>query len=266
MVKESKVENRFVPYVKKRTYFFLCFAIVFFFSCSLGFSSTLIDQILNDVTLPHEGRLSGVPLYYDWASEPRKGKKHDPEGFTAFTAWGQIYNEANTSIANNTLVEVKGLQAYIFSNSQKKYILVQNQSRYGWGAYVEDYALNAHTKADATQKNGVMTIRMTEGYTFHFWPADRYKCKPNDIGGILITAQARLILKDSKKFDDRSSAHIVMNVGADLWRNTHCEYAAEFKNNYDVGIGRFKYITNEWRSFYMTTMSRDQLENYPPFQ
>jgi hypothetical protein len=41
------------------------------------------------------------------------------------------------------------------------------------------------------------------GYKFHFYPADRASINPNDIGGIVMVLEARLIAADPNKADDQ---------------------------------------------------------------
>jgi hypothetical protein len=120
-------------------------------------------------------------------------------------------------------------------------------------AYVEDFAGNVSVPADIrVEPDGTISIRAGGGYNFHFWPeTGRVALDPADIGGIFTTVQARLIMDNPARPDDRDHARYLLSVGADYWLRLDSEWDY-FETNGDVGIGRFRYVTSEWQSFNMT--------------
>src|SRR4051812_2778910 len=60
-------------------------------SCAPG--EELAKLLRQDMIGKHAGRMHGVPPTYNWAKHPRVGVGNHPDrhGFSAVSAWGQIY-------------------------------------------------------------------------------------------------------------------------------------------------------------------------------
>jgi hypothetical protein len=84
-----------------------------------------------------------------------------------------------------------------------------------------------------------------------------------DIGGVFITVQARLIVADASKPDDRDAANLMLSTGGDYWLNLTAP-GDNFNNNGDIAIGKFKRLTRDWKAFNMHTLTSDQIRNNPP--
>jgi hypothetical protein len=85
----------------------------------------LVDRLVADMTLPHEGRPGGVPDSMDWASGPRLGMGDDPGDWRAITAWGQAYEEAGGSPATNSLVNITGITLVLLHRDGTWEVLAQ---------------------------------------------------------------------------------------------------------------------------------------------
>jgi hypothetical protein len=227
-----------------------------------------VERIIEDASLPHEGRPAGVPDTFDWVLGPRQGYGNaPPQGWTAFIAWGQVYADAAGNPAQNTRVELRDIEAYYLSASTGRWNLLQFSRLVEGGAYVEDFAGDASRPADARpEAGGTLSVTAGAGYNFHFWPAGGRVtlAAADDMAGIFTTVQARLILDDSAGPDDRSQARYLLSVGADYWRSLDAQWAADWSANGDVAIGRFRYVTAVWQSYSMTTLSADELAANPP--
>ncbi len=242
--------------------------ILFFFSCGKGGNNPAtinsIQEIIDDMSLPHEGKPSGVPSSYDWAVKPRVGMGNNPEKFAAFIAWGQLYEAAEKNPANNTRVEIKNIKAYYLSKKDQQWYLLQSATAVGGAFYTEDFVDNINKPSDARkEEGGSISVTAGKGYNYHFWTPFRSLLKKDDIGGIFTTIQARLILHDNAKPDDRATAKYLLSMGADYWLDLNAQWD-NFRTNGDVGIGRFKYVKNEWRAFNMSTLSANELRANPP--
>lgn len=224
-----------------------------------------IDEIINDITLPHEGRPHGVPSNYDWALKPRRGAVQPPEGWTAMIAWGQLYEWINGNPAINTRVQLKDMEAYYLSKTDGTWHLLQKDARVSGSAYVEDFAGDVNKPADIrTEKSGGISVTAGDGYNFHFWPSKgRTKFPQNDVEACFVTLLARLILDDPNGVDDRADAKYVLSVGGDWWLSLTAPWD-NWKTNADIGIGRFKFVTTEWKSFNLITASEKTVRNNPP--
>jgi hypothetical protein len=71
----------------------------------------------------------------------------------------------------------------------------------------------------------------------------------------------RLVVDNPAGPDDRASARLLGNVGGDYYPSPT---GPGILNNPGIGGGKFKYIRTEWRSFAMTTLTKQQLERNPP--
>jgi hypothetical protein len=224
-----------------------------------------VQTIIDDMSKIHEAKPHGVPSNYNWALRPRIGMGNDPGGFKAMTAWGQLYEAAEGNPAANTRVQIRDLEAYLLSKTDRQWLKLQGSLRVEGAAYREDFAGDANKPADIRREpDGSVSVTAGGGYNFHFWPSTgRAAIDPADIGGILTTCQARLIPDDSTQADDRGQARYVLSIGGDYWSTLSAVWD-NFKTNGDIGIGRFKYVRNEWQAFNMCTLSASALRSNPP--
>ena len=219
--------------------------------------------------LAHEALPNGVPSSYNWSQNPRVGMGVNPrDGFTASTAWGQVYVEKGTTPVANTRVQLRNMQMYYFSISNQCWVELQNSVSVKGGAYRENFQGNANRPADQRNESnngGGLSVRAGDGYNYHFWPTDQRATidDPDDIGAIFSTCQARLILHDPNGEDDRSTARYLLSVGGDYWYNESIGWA-EFKTNGDWAIGRFRYVTTSWQSFNGWAGDVNIIINNPP--
>ena len=226
-----------------------------------------LQTILDDMLKPHEGFPHGVPASYDWARKPRQGMGNDPGDFRAMTAWGQIYEDIEGNPATNTRVQVRNMRAYYLSKSQNKWIQLQSSETMEGAAYREDFVDDISVPPnlrDESDNGGGVSVTAGNGYNYHFWPKQsRVEIDPTDIAAMFTTVQARLILDDESKPDDRDQARYLLSMGGDYWLNTSIGWA-EFKTNGDFAIGRFRYVTTEWQAFNSWTGDEETIRNNPP--
>ncbi|MDX2162982.1 MAG: hypothetical protein SF162_16825 [bacterium] len=234
--------------------------------CSIGYlNSTAL--IIDDMRLPHEGQPSGVPESYDWSARPRIGYGHEaPPDWTAFIAWGQVYEDAQGSPAENTRVQIRDIEAYYLDSETQRWYLLQFDRLVEGAAFTEDFVGNVAIPADIRPElDGTISVKAGGGYNFHFWPeSSRIRIDPRSIDGIFTTVQARLIVDDPALPDDRAQARYLMSMGGDYWRDLTAEWQADWATVGDAAIGRFRFITREWQAFNMTTVSPDVLCANPP--
>ena len=224
-----------------------------------------IKTIIYDMTSTHEGTPSGLPLDLHWVREPRVGMGHDPKGFKAMTAWGQLYEAAEGNPATNTRVQIKNIQAYLLSKQDGKWHLLQDSKKVEGAAYREDFAGDVNQPADIRyEPDGSVSVKTSPGYNYHFWTADgRAVINPNDIAGIFTTVQARLIIDNPQQADDRFKARYLLSMGGDYWQSLNAHWD-NWTTNGDIGIGKFKYVTTEWQAFNMTTLTPKEIRRNPP--
>jgi hypothetical protein len=223
-----------------------------------------VETILYDMKGLHEGRPHGVPLSYNWSQAPRVGMGNNPGGFRAFTAWGQVYEDAKGSSATNTRVQLKNIKTYVLSKKDGTWRLVQESADVQGAAYREDFIDDINKPANVRAEDEGISVKLEPGYNFHYWPpTGRADIDPEDIAGVFTTMQARLITDDETKPDDRAEARYLLSMGADYWLNATAQWD-QWKTNGDVAIAKFKYVTAAWQAFNMISVAEDVLRENPP--
>lgn len=226
--------------------------------------SNSVEIVVDDMKLPHEGNPKGVPESYDWARRPRVGMGADPGKFRTMVAWGQVYEDERGNPAANTRVQIRNIEAYFLSKKDGRWHLLQRSAVVEGRAYREDFVGDVNKPANIRpEPDGGISVTTGGGYNFHFWTPGRKAIDPGDIAGIFTTVQARLVPDDPRLPDDRDRARYLLSMGGDYWLDANSRWN-DFKTNKDIGIGRFKFVRSEWRSFNMTTLSEGQIRKNPP--
>jgi hypothetical protein len=226
---------------------------------------SVADQIAADMESSHEGRPHGVPPSYGWALKPVVIMGNNSNGWKAITAWGAVYEEAQGNHAANTRVNIRQMRLYLLRKTSGRWFLLQDTNAPEGAAYHEDFSGDVNRPADIRKEpDGTISVTAGSGYNFHFFPRDRASIPPQDIGGIVVTLQARLIIGDVNKPDDRNVARYLCDAGADYYPALTGGWPGGESFNPGVAIGKMKYVPLNWRSFSMTTLSRPELEKNPP--
>ena len=225
-----------------------------------------LQTIADDMQLPHAAKLHGVPDSYDWADKPRLGRSTNSGAFKAFIAWGQVYESAQGNPAHNTRVQLRNLEAFLLSKNTGRWTRLQFSVDVEGAAFKEDFANNAsQPPQQRRESDGSVSVTAGGGYNFHFWcSCGRSTIDPQDIAGVFTTVQARLLLDDAQKPDDRAVAQYLLGMGADYWLDQTVQWKSDWSANGDVGIGRMKFVTTDWQAFNMTTVSLSDLTANPP--
>ena len=217
------------------------------------------------MTGQNEALPQGVPPSYDWAQGPVLTMGNNPKGWQAITAWGGVMVPVQGNPATNTRVNIRDLQLYFLQHSTGKWLLLQNTSQPDGADYLDDFSGDVSRPGDVRQEpDGTISVTAGGGYCFHFWPTDRASINPNDVGGILVLLQARLIVGDPSLPDDRSTAQYLAGSGADYYPALTGGWPGNLSYNPGVGNGKLKYVQSDWRFYAMTTLTANQLASNPP--
>ncbi len=230
--------------------------------------STELQLALEDMTQPHEGKPKGVLDSDGWGDNPRIGYGNTPpDGWNAVLPWGQVYTDSQGNQSTNTRFQIRNMQLWYLSKTDDTWKKWSSSFNIVGANYAEDFQNDTNIPADIRDEGnngGGMSSTLVEGYNFHFWDSDgRTEIAPNDIAGIWASLESRLILDDSNQADDRGEARLMMSAGADYWENTTAQWD-QWKTNGDIFIGRFRYLSPEWQTFYGHTLTETQLKNNPP--
>jgi len=213
-----------------------------------------VDTLISDMTLPHEAAPPGVPESYDWAKGPTAYTQPIPERFHALVAWGQVYEDICGNPASNTRVQIRDIRASMLSKSDHQWHLLQESRRVDGAAFLESFVPHISKPGDVRhESDGTVSVKAGGGFNFHFFTPSRATIDPGDVAALWTTVEARLVVDDPASPDDRARARYLLNVGADLWRDTTVDFTSE-EDNPAVAMGRFKYVTTGWQPFNMLYM------------
>jgi hypothetical protein len=219
----------------------------------------------HDMVGKHAGRMHGVPRTYNWAKHPRVGVGNHPgrHGFHAVSAWGQIYEDEAGSPARNVRVSCKDISLYILSRRTGKWRKANASRRVNGANYVEDFSGNVSKPAALRDEpGGAVSATLGGGWNFHLYSIrGRAPIDPADVAGVVSVYSARVIMDDPNGPDERHLARYLASAGADYWLDRYVGAAPGTVG--DVGIGKARYLTSDWLTLTMSTLSLRQLERHP---
>jgi hypothetical protein len=221
-----------------------------------------VQTILDDMRLAPEGYPHGVPSSWDWYQGAVVDAGNNPGKYAAVNGWGQVYTEASGNPATNTRVQVRDIRAFMLSKRTNTWRQLQYSHAVDGEAFYEDFRNDYSKPGDVrTESDGSTSVKLFPGFNFHFWPQGTLGAiDPTDVGAIFVTFQARLVVDDPAKPDDRSIAKLIANCGQDYYMPEGTTPMTWI----DGGVSRFKYVTSNWRAYNYTTGTSTQLNAYPP--
>lgn len=255
-----------------------------------------VQEIINDMKLYNEGELAGVDKGNGWASGPgyvimgniprgtntpsywRPANTHFKSSATwnAVIPWLVVFDGVGNG-ATNTRVQMRNIKLYMKRKSTNRWEAIINQPISG-----EDYPKSLQgdqtTRADIRyEADGSRSLKPNgRNRVFHGWGSP-INFDAWDLKALVTTVQARLVVDNPARPDDRSRAKFLIHVGADYYPETSTRVAATAPAYYfpGVGVSRAKYVRNEWRAFNFSTIdagkpepggsiSTQELINNPP--
>ncbi len=255
-----------------------------------------VQEIINDMKLYNEGELAGVDKGNGWASGPgyvimgniprgtntpsywRPANTHFKSSATwnAVIPWLVVFDGVGNG-ATNTRVQMRNIKLYMKRKSTNRWEVIINQPISG-----EDYPKSLQgdqtTRADIRyEADGSRSLKPNgRNRVFHGWGSP-VNFDAWDLKALVTTVQARLVVDNPARPDDRSRAKFLIHVGADYYPETTTRVAATAPAYYfpGVGVSRAKFVRNEWRAFNFSTIdagkpepggsiSTQELINNPP--
>jgi hypothetical protein len=219
-------------------------------------------QISADMQGNNEGHPHGVPSYFDFYTGPFIVMGNQPAGNKAVALWGGLYIDSGGNPATNTRVNIRNCQLYWKRASTGAWTRGVLTNTPEVGSYAEDFSQDFGLAAVRTESDGTISFTAGGGRVSHFYaPYPRIPIDPNDFGGVVSVCEARLILNNPNGPDDRAIAKYLLDTGADYYPDTT---GPGIENNPGIGGGKLKYVTTDWRSFAMSTLTQNQLDSNPP--
>lgn len=225
--------------------------------------TSLLDAISQNQRGQSEGLAAGIPPGFSWCGGAYKAsdRVEPPAGFTAVTAYGQVYPKLGSKPRDSAraTVEVANAQTYVHSRSDKKWVLVQDQSSTGIsGAHLPaDFSQRSSLELSVDQKPGstVAISSPPSGYNSVFWPSSRGAFEESAIDGVYVRMDMRVV---------DSSMSYVANVGADWWRDPFAMTTGQKLNNSSAGMSNWIELSTEWKTLHFTSWNAGRIESDPP--
>jgi hypothetical protein len=219
------------------------------------------QQLVDDMTKAHESTVHGVNPAWSWGSQPRMGVGVNfPSDYDdpMFVPWGIAGTATQGNPARNVRVQLRKTILDVKRNGTWSRIVYNTNDSQIMGSLYTNYETNATAPAN-TRKHGAdgISVRLPDtGGSFHFMTTNRFSV-PFGAQEIVSRIEARLITDDSSKPDDRANARLLVGQGGDIWRNRSAQWNPNTLSNVDFAIGRFKYVTNEWKTFSAHSLKGD---------
>jgi hypothetical protein len=227
-------------------------------------SCLLAEAITKDMTKLNTVFPAGVPKSRSWYAGPEiKAGDTAPAGYDSMTAWGTVYPASTGTFDTNTRVELRNEETWIYSKSQSKWEEIQSSVAPNGSLYYENLSGNATFPANLRlEADGGLSVKMVPGYTFQFFPqGSRPTIDPSDIGGVITTVDARLVVDNPALPNDTANAHYIVDSGGDYWETP----TAPYPNNAEIFTSRYNTISTSWTTICASTMTAAQLAgNLPP--
>jgi hypothetical protein len=210
------------------------------------------------MTRPHDAYANGVNPAWGWGSGPIlthgvniPSDYPDPQ----FVPWGVAATATTGSPARNVRVQLRKVIFDVKRNGVWSRVAYNTNDTQVVGTLYTNYETNTTAPANV-RKHGTdgISVRLPDnGGSFHFYTANRI---PIAFGAqeIVTRLEARLIVDDASKPDDRASAKLLVNSAGDFWRSATQSWNGS-NSNVEFAIGRFKFATNDWQTFTSHTLT-----------
>lgn len=227
-----------------------------------------LRQALSDMQQVHEGVPAGVADGVGWKTRPAEGMGTEPYAasikpwwkgtkfaqWRAIVSWFTVYAEEGGNPAENSGVEVAGVEAWYLSTTDREWKRLQSSLRPTWhGAYATNAIDRSVERIHAASSVEGLVLapsrqNMVHGGLSHAdtpWSADPERA---DLSALLVSVRHRLALKDAVGPDDRARARLMVQAGADYYPFSGAK-VSDLNAAYvpSIGLGRFLRAGPDWR-------------------
>jgi hypothetical protein len=241
-----------------------------------------VATIIGDMTLENDSRADGIPNFM-WATGPNpaavlmgadpRGSKMQPwwldmpsvqwqykdaDLWSAYVQWFLIFEGVGNG-ANNVRVEVRNPRTYYLSRSSGQWNAIGGlRSGSHWFQAWKSDLTWANDNVDLRRNaDGSVAVRvpLNSPNAIHgIWEQGKLDISRvvADMAALFATVQARLVVDDPSRPDDRAAANLLMHVGGDYYPDMAASAADSFPPS--AGLSRLKRITSDWQSFNFATI------------
>lgn len=206
------------------------------------------------------GALRGDATPYWW--KPNNPVYKSPTPWNAIAPWFVIY-PGKYNAAKNVRVKVYGLKLFMWNKVTLQWIKIETGS--GKPLWAGNYGFNLVTTVSGaparTEPDGELSYKLdASSHPIHggLNKIDLTKFITNtlDIGAVIVYIKTQLILDNVSGIDDRDSAQILFNVGADYYPTMATKMTDFSPMSYVpcVGSSRFSLVRKDPKAHYMATI------------
>lgn len=195
----------------------------------------------------------GKAFRFPWIAHGRLSMGNDPKGFDRILPWSVVVAAPDNRLPT-ARVQLRDLRLYMRSKRTGEWRELSMPRKWDGSHFAHELKGRKFDKLEVERDGRVSTLVADERYFAHFWPAQgRRRFDPDDVGGVLVTMQARMPREDYE-----AGGRYLINAAADYWGQADGGFD-DYKTNGDAGIGRLKSLTPDWRSVSMTTVPTTEL-------
>ncbi len=254
-----------------------------------------VQTIIDDMALPNDARLLGIPDY-GWASAPVPAvlaMATDSRGcnapawwrqsdalavhkscdfWRAFVQWFVIF-EGEGNRADNVRVQVRHPRSWYLSRARDTWRVISGEHRMTWFLATKrditwvkgDVDIDDATAPPSSAAPRSLAIRVRRGapHTYHGIVGEgpiSIADSVEDFAAVFATVEARLVIADPDRPDDRDQAVWLFQSGADFYPTPTTHYRDAMPPG--VGLSRSKRLTSSWQSFNFATLNVAR-QDYP---
>ncbi|MFT4102330.1 MAG: hypothetical protein QM674_15080, partial [Burkholderiaceae bacterium] len=203
------------------------------------------------VMMGNDPRLTNTPSWWKASNAGRASGEY----LRALLPWVVIFDGVGHD-AVNTRVQIRNFRAYYQSRASGKWVAVGNSPGAAGAVYGKTSLFGATTLEDRrVGADGSSEIKPPAdvNYAWHgWWEKGRVPIDPTDIAALFVTLQARLVVDDPKRPDDRAGARYLVQIGADYYKDTATSWTFVVPS---AMTARSKRVTSDWQAFSATTFS-----------
>ncbi len=266
---------------------------------SSGIIENTTQFMWDDMNEPNTGWVSAMPSSFGQFQGPVKKDINNMPFYNSLNIWVEIEAAGDGSGCSldmnqsvNTRVEFGWTKGYILTKNNQWIMFGESQnytqpqgegSQYpiptGAGTYhgirscpssitdiIKEQIDNNYPTAgfEEIESSGFKSVKPQSYFRYHGWAKPAIAINDADIIGVHGQCYLRLIKDDPNGVDDRHLANFVVHISSDI-RNLNLE------DSYigDIGISRYKTITNDWEAINFLSLSSSMTEaqflaNPPP--
>ncbi len=211
----------------------------------------IVETLIDDMRKMNDHPLRNVNRKYGWARGPGYVQAGvDSNGWNYVLPWF-VTLEGEGNSARNTRVEMRNLRMFILTSKGEWKRMIDVDSYAGIECEQHGNYYECPQSARVREGDNSASSLPISGLNMHGWWDSRVRIDSHNIDAIVVSLEARLIVDDQNREDDRHRAKYLVNVGADYYPSD----APPSGRLIPVGVSRAKMVTGDWQTFSLTTLN-----------